>query len=389
MKRYLAIIGLLFSVKSFSQSIDITKDWQMNIGDTLGWASISYNDSHWKTINNISPFERNGFPDFQNFGWVRKKVVIPSGMKAAAEKAGYFYISLGKIYDADQVYFNGKLAGQTGGIPPADKLVVRERRIYKLAAKDIFWDRENLIAVRVFANFHNGGLQGESCNVVIPSETVFHLTGKAIQSFPLPKGQQAYEALANVALSKKEEVVKAGGIIVKLKLPKGASVFYNEKFIGAINFSGEQPLFIPASIISWGNADKVTVYLDSKDALENILFSNPTISVAQGNNFDLMQVVNLKVKKGSLNGNAPVTVSVQVLNSTNTDFKGKLTLALATDINNVQQSSSQVFHLNKLQDKEVDFTLTPNFSGVYQVNYILQNENGEKITGTLIKGEKL
>src|SRR5690349_13339361 len=162
MKRYFAIIGLLFSFNTFSQSIDISRNWQMNIGDSMAWATNFYNDSHWKTVDAIDRFEKSGFPGFQNFGWVRKKIVIPSTMKTVAEKAGYFYISLGTIYDADQLYFNGKLAGQTGGIPPADKLVVRKRRIYKLASKDILWDKENVIAVRVFANFHNGGLQGES-----------------------------------------------------------------------------------------------------------------------------------------------------------------------------------------------------------------------------------
>jgi hypothetical protein len=388
MKRYFAVIGLLFSLKSFSQSIEISKGWQMNIGDSSEWAATSYNDSHWKTINNISPFERNGFPDFQNFGWMRKKVVLTSGMKAAADKAGYFYLSLGKIYDADQVYFNGNLAGQSGGIPPAENIVVRDRRIYKIAAKDILWNKENLIAVRVFANFHNGGLQGEACNIIIPSENIFHVTGKVIPSFPLPRGQQAYEALVDVALPNKEKILKERGGIVKLKLPKGASVFYNDKFIGAINFSGEQSLFIPACFISWEKPDKITVYLNSKDALENILFSTPIISALQGNNFNLMQVANLKVKKGSFKDDSPVTLIVQVINSTTTDFDGRLTLALATDINNMQQSSSQLLHLNRLQEKEVEFTLTPNFSGVYQVNYILQNEAGEKITGTLAKGER-
>src|ERR1051326_1382817 len=137
MKRYFAIIGLLFSLKSFSQSIDITRQWQMNIGDSLDWANVSYNDSHWKAVEEMNRFETRGFHDFQDFGWIRKKIIFSSGMKAAADKAGYFYISLGKIYDADQVFFNGKLAGQSGTMPPAGKLVERGWRIYKVAAKDI------------------------------------------------------------------------------------------------------------------------------------------------------------------------------------------------------------------------------------------------------------
>ena len=103
-----------------------------------------------------------------------------------------------------------------------------------------------------------------------------------------------------------------------------------------------------------------------------------------------MQVSNFKIKKGSFNSNSPVTVSVEVFNTTNFVFEGSLTLTLTTDINKIQQNSSHTFRLNKMESKEIDFTLIPNFSGVYQVNYTLRkNDTGQKITGTLIKGEKL
>jgi len=94
MYRYILIIGLLFHIKSYSQYIDISKNWLINVGDTLEWAGSSFNDSNWKTIDTIGLFERNGFPDFDDFGWVRKKVVIPSSLKNSAEKYGYFYLSL-------------------------------------------------------------------------------------------------------------------------------------------------------------------------------------------------------------------------------------------------------------------------------------------------------
>jgi hypothetical protein len=390
MYKYIVIIGLLFSLKSSSQSIDISKNWLISIGDTLDWANSAYNDSHWKTMENIGTFEYRGFPDFQNFGWARKKVIIPSSLKDTAEKYGYFYLSLGRINDAEQTFFNGKLVGETGSMPPKQPEVNRGKRIYKVAVKEILWDEENQIAVRIFSNFHNGGLWDENFNIIIPTGNIFHLTEKIIPGFPLQKGQQSFEASTNVDVSYKEHAIKAGGMALKLNLPEQAPVFYNGKYIGKSSFSGEHSFFIPVSFISWGNPDKITVYLNDHESLEKILFSTPAFNSIQGNGFNFIQVSNFKIKKGSLDSNSPITVPVEVFNTTNIVFEGNLTLTLTTDINKIQQSSSHPLRLNKMENEEIDFTLLPNFSGVYQVNYTLRkNDTGQKITGTLIKGEKL
>lgn len=148
MYRYIVIIGLLSSLKSYSQSIDISKNWLVSIDDTLDWASGS---------------------------------------------------------------FNGKLVGQTGSMPPNSIGVDRGKRIYKVDAKEVHWDQENQIAVRIFSNFHNGGLWGENFNIIFPSENIFHSAEKNISGFPWPKGQKSYEASTKVSISYKEEALKAGG----------------------------------------------------------------------------------------------------------------------------------------------------------------------------------
>jgi hypothetical protein len=390
MHRHIAIIGLLFSLKSYSQSIDISKNWLGNIGDTIDWASTFYNDSHWKTIEKISPFERNDFHDFKDFGWVRKKVLIPSTLKGSAEKYGYFYLALGKINDADQTFFNGKLTGQTGSMPPHSIGVDRGQRIYKVNEKDILWDKENQIAVRVFSNFRNGGLWDENFNIIIPSEHIFHAAEKSIPGFSLSKGQRSFEAAAKADISYKEEALKTGGLSLKLNLPEHALVFYNSQYIGNTNSSGEHSFFLPVTFISWNKQDKITVYVDDDNPLEKLLFTTPTFNTIQGNGFNFIQVSNFKIKKGSFENNSPVIVSVEVFNTSNLLFEGDLTLTLTTDINKIQQSLSHPLRLNKMENKKIDFTLLPNFSGVYHVNYILRKNNtGQKITGTLISGEKL
>jgi hypothetical protein len=389
MCRFILIAAVFFSLKSFSQSIDISKNWLVTIGDTSNWSGNSYDDTHWKRSEKAQPFEQSGFEKFKNFGWVRKKIVIPSSLKDSAEKYGYFFIALGRINDADQTFFNGKLVGQMGGMPPAHIQVDRGMRVYKVDVKEIFWDKENLIAVRIFSNFHNGGLWDENFYIIIPSENIFHLSQKIIPGFVLEKGQQSYEASTKADISLKREALKEGGLALQLILPVQSSVFYNGEYIGKSGFAGLQSFFVPASFIAWDHPDKITIYTNDSSTTK-ILFSTPRFGTIPGNGFYLMQVLDFKIKKGSFNSHLPVHVSAKVFNTTNTTFDGVLTLTLSTDINSIQQSSSHLLHLNLMESKEIDFTLIPNFSGVYQVNYILlKNDTGQKIMGTLKKGEKV
>src|ERR1700730_6625045 len=275
MYKNILTISLLFCLKSYSQSIDISKNWLLNIGDSLDWASGSYNDGHWKTIENIGLFEDKELGEFQNFGWARKKLIIPSSLKDPAERSGFIYLSLGRINDADQTFFNGKLVGQTGGFPPAPLEVNRGSRIYKVDSKDVFWGKENQVAVRIFSNFRNGGLWDENFKIIVPSASIFHLSGNSISGYPLEKGQQSLEAVTKPDVSFQEKSLPAGGLALKMSLPAQASVFYNGKFVGKANFAGADSFFVPSSLISWQKPDKITVYLEDKDAQEKILFSTP------------------------------------------------------------------------------------------------------------------
>jgi hypothetical protein len=388
MCRLFVITGILFSLETYSQSIDISKNWLMTIGDTAEWSGASFNDENWKKIENIGLFENTGLSDFKNFGWARKKVIIPSSLKGSAEKYGFFYLSLGMINDADQTFFNGKLVGQTGSMPPAALSVDRGKRLYKLPVERILWDKENLIAVRIYSSFHNGGLSGDNFKLIIPSENIFHSTQKRIGEFPLPEAMQSYEISTQPDISFKQEALRTGGLTLKFNLPAGVPVLYNRKFIGKSTSSGHQSFFIAASYISWGKQDTITVYLNQDEPLGNILFSTPAFDIVQGNGFKFMQVLNFKIRHGSFEKNSPVTVSVEILNSTNSDFQGNLNLTLTTDINKIHQKSSQRIRLNKSESKEVQYTLTPDFSGIYQLNYLLQNnETGQTLSGILAKGE--
>ena len=69
-------------------------------------------------------------------------------MKTATGKGIKLY--LGKIDDVDQTYFNGKLIGETGSFPPQYVTQWEKQRVYTIPESEVRWDKENIIAVRIY-----------------------------------------------------------------------------------------------------------------------------------------------------------------------------------------------------------------------------------------------
>jgi hypothetical protein len=127
----------------FAQSYNLPTDVKFKFGDNTEWANPAYNDNDW-TMQRLG----KSYKKDSSYAWYRIKIVIPSAMKTAEGKGIKLY--LGKIDDADQTYFNGKLIGATGSFPPNYITQWEKPRMYIIPEADIKWDKENLIAVRVY-----------------------------------------------------------------------------------------------------------------------------------------------------------------------------------------------------------------------------------------------
>jgi DUF1680 family protein len=144
------IFFTLFSYAAQAQMISLQKEWKFKQGDNIDWASPSFNDSDWDTkLSGTSWSAKDVKGDV--FAWYRIKFVIPSSIKAAAEHGHGIKFNLGKIDDVDFTYFNGKLIGQTGSIPPQYITKWDADRVYTISEKDVLWDKENVLVVRVFS----------------------------------------------------------------------------------------------------------------------------------------------------------------------------------------------------------------------------------------------
>jgi hypothetical protein len=94
--------------------IPIDGIWQFHPGDDPRWANPSYDDSGWETIETDAPWGAQQHPSYAGFAWYRRHLDIEP-----TEGAPHDYsILIPHGEDAYEVYWNGKLIGTYGQLPP-------------------------------------------------------------------------------------------------------------------------------------------------------------------------------------------------------------------------------------------------------------------------------
>jgi alpha-galactosidase len=144
-----------------AQDISIKNGWKFKTGDDAEWAKAGFNDSDWKPIEIGKSWENQGYDRYDGFAWYRLHVVIPSSVRDKSFLKEKIEFDLGKIDDGDEVYLNGSLIGKNAGKGGDIKDGPYDlERVYRLNVKDprIFWDKENIIAVRVWDHGGDGGM---------------------------------------------------------------------------------------------------------------------------------------------------------------------------------------------------------------------------------------
>ena len=132
---------------------NLTGRWQFSIGINQEWISPKFDDSKWESIHVPSPWEDQGFNGYNGYAFYRKNIEIPS-----AYKDRMLYLNMGYIDDVDEVYLNGHKIGATGSFPPNYNTAYNAERIYSIPAEDINFDGSNLIAVKVYDSYDQGGI---------------------------------------------------------------------------------------------------------------------------------------------------------------------------------------------------------------------------------------
>ncbi len=165
-KPILLLFSVLFCFSLQAQNL-LDNQWKFSAGDDTAWISPGFDDSKWVDAQIGKLWESWGFKEYDGFGWYRKQVVISSKFKKAAEKNGGLTLRLARIDDVDFTYFNGKLIGNTGDVPPNYDCKYDVDRVYSIPAELVNWDKPNTISVRVFDYSGGGGIYGDDISLVV------------------------------------------------------------------------------------------------------------------------------------------------------------------------------------------------------------------------------
>ncbi|MGB6934046.1 MAG: GGDEF domain-containing protein, partial [Acidobacteriaceae bacterium] len=95
-------------------AIPLDGAWQFHTGDNPEWASPSFDDSGWESMQVNGPWGSQSHPGYTGYAWYRRHVQIHT---VAGSKTKYALL-MPPIDDAYEVFWNGKSIGQFGKFPP-------------------------------------------------------------------------------------------------------------------------------------------------------------------------------------------------------------------------------------------------------------------------------
>jgi hypothetical protein len=156
--------------------VQLSGKWKFSIGDDNLWSDPKFNDSNWDEISVPSRWEDQGYNDYNGYAWYRKAFTIQPVTSDVS-----VYIILGRIDDADEVYLNGKLVGKKGGFPPNYVTAYNQQRKYRIPQEYFNYSGENLIAVKVYDSYLEGGIIDGPTGIYVDEDNDFldlAITGK-------------------------------------------------------------------------------------------------------------------------------------------------------------------------------------------------------------------
>lgn len=168
-KRLLAAVLVMLPFLLSAQEVTVNEA-RFRKGDDPAWSAFAHDDSAWRTVSFDQPWEELGLGQVNGMGWYRLHVVIPSSLKKGKVEA--ILLDLGAIDDSDEAWVNGYRVGKTGTFPEDPGGYSSEwgkRRYYVVDPKWVRWDRENVIAVRVYNYGDPGGFYRGAVKIVKPS----------------------------------------------------------------------------------------------------------------------------------------------------------------------------------------------------------------------------
>ena len=239
--------------KDLRSLVNLKGYWKFTIGDNPSWASPDYNDSNWERIFVPQSWESDGFANYNGYAWYRKNftITIPKSTK-------YVYLNIGYIDDADEVYINGKLVGASGKMGPLAETAYNIPRMYPIP-KEILNDKEvNVIAVRVFDDYNEGGIIGGDINISFDADQ-YKMNVDLSGYWEFVTNRRLSENNTNVITQRKDEIFVPGFWEARGYNQLDGQAIYSKRFIYPENLSSVNQILF-AGIID----DVDEVYLNGE-----------------------------------------------------------------------------------------------------------------------------
>lgn len=133
------------------------------MNESVKWFEASYIPQGWRTIAIPGYWEDQGSKDLDGIVWYRKEIDLPSSMAGVSAK-----LVMGRIVDADYVYVNGELIGNTTYQYP--------QRRYQIPA-GVLKAGKNIIVIRVINYGNKGGFVPDKPYYLAAGRDTVSLTG--------------------------------------------------------------------------------------------------------------------------------------------------------------------------------------------------------------------
>jgi hypothetical protein len=140
------------------QVTDLTGLWRFHSGDNPAWAEPGYNDSGWKLLRSDEPWSVQGYKGYGGMAWYRFQVTVPAQHLPLA-----LYIP--ELLTSYQVYANGRMIWQFGGMPPHARALQPTRQLIPIPEGMPAAGQPLTLAIRVWqwpawALYEGGGTHG-------------------------------------------------------------------------------------------------------------------------------------------------------------------------------------------------------------------------------------
>jgi sialate O-acetylesterase len=150
--------GIDIEDPGFAPDLNLDGIWKFKTGDDSLYSGINFQDSGWSKITVPLKWESEGYAEYDGFAWYRREFDLPDNLQNKN-----LFLLMGKIDDLDQTYLNGKLLGSTGDFRenPPGPLKGNEYfqlRGYKIPSGYLNLNGKNIIAVRVYDGYKDGGI---------------------------------------------------------------------------------------------------------------------------------------------------------------------------------------------------------------------------------------